>query len=123
MSKSFYEIFIGFCRHTTFVAVPNIFLSSRIAFRLIYLVVFVGSTGVCISFIYSSFITYFSYEISTLVTLKPSDKGSFIYQIQIKISLIKTKMFNKETSFPSVTICNLQICGFKDYRYSTSMDE
>ena len=81
MPQSFYEIFIGFCRHNTFVAVPNIFLSSRIVFRLIYLIVFVGSTGYCISFIYSSFITYFSYEISTLVSLKTADKCNFFSKL------------------------------------------
>lgn len=75
-STSFYEIWLDFCRHTTFVAVPNIFLSSRMVFRIIYLIAVVISTGVCIEFIYSSFVTYFQYEISTVVTLRNANQGS-----------------------------------------------
>lgn len=102
--QDFKQVLLDAVSHTSWVALPNIFLqNSRQFFRITYFLALFASVIVAGLFIKSNFNTYFNYEIKTLVSLKDLATG--------------------ETNFPTVTVCNLQICGFKDYKYSTILQQ
>lgn len=94
---------LEFFQHTSIVAIPNIFLTRFLAFKVIYLFFLIVAALATGWFINLSFTNYFAHEVKTKVTLEKSS--------------------SETTEFPTVTICNLQICGFKNYKYESQLDQ
>ena len=92
--EKFNERLSIFINRTKCHAIPRV-INSRILMKIVYIIISIIFTCFCISFIVEAFDSFFSNQISTKVKLIQAD----------------------ELEFPTITFCNLQICGFKDYNY------
>ena len=86
---------------TTFHAIPNIFKTKSYFVKLVWATFLVLSVYCCILNIKTLVDTFLSNPINT------------------KVELLKSH----EIEFPTVTFCNLQICGFEDYTYKKYLEK
>ena len=91
------ETLYSISERTTFQGVPNaVAVETRLPVRLIYIVTILIFTGLTFFFLSLAVQNYLQYEVDTAIEI----------------------VRETEFEFPTVTFCNLQICGFKDYDFS-----
>ncbi len=94
MRESLYSM----VERTTFQGVPNIMaVETRLFMRIIWAITIVAFTGLTWYFLSMAILNYYQYEVNTVIEI---ERGN-------------------EFDFPTITFCSLQICGFKDYDYSS----
>lgn len=86
-----------FATKTTYHGIPNIAANKRNILKLIWLISMVVMTCLCFVEVVKNLKDYFRYEVNTIVEITN----------------------DQEFEFPTLTFCNLQICGFKDYDFQS----
>lgn len=95
---SYKEWALDYASRSTITGIYHFARSTRIVTKLFWLSSFVIFTVLTAMFIHETFSNYFEYKVDTSVELVTEDG---------------------EVEFPTITICNLQICGFAEYDYSS----
>ena len=82
---------------TTWHALPTVFESRHYFVKLIAFVLFVASAIFCVRTLTVNLFDYLQYEVNTVLTVAR----------------------NKDTQFPAVSVCTVQICDLVNYNYTT----
>jgi hypothetical protein len=91
--KSVNEKLQNWAERTTFHAIPNIATSDRTSVKVIWAICLIFSTGYCSYNLIKQVITYYSYEVETVVKIE-RDPNDFY-------------------KFPTISFCRMQPCGFE----------
>lgn len=86
-----------FATKTTFHGIPNIVVTKRTVMKLIWLISLIVMTCLCFVEVVKNLKDYYRYEVDTVIEITNE----------------------QEFEFPTLTFCNLQICGFKDYDFQS----
>jgi hypothetical protein len=98
--KSYMEKFVHWAEKSSFHAVPQMVISKNYLVKLLWLCCLILSTYACGKTVVTNLIDYFSYSVDTVLEL---DRDG-------------------QATFPTVTICRLQICGLDSQEYSKFLD-
>lgn len=82
---------------TTCHAIPNIVSTDKIIIKILWIICLIVFSFLALLFVRITILQYLSFPVDT------------------EIEIVRAK----EVEFPTLTFCNLQICGFKDYDYSS----
>ena len=95
--ESLRQIFNDFCQTTTFLyVIPKLVSPMRLIFRLVYTAAIIVSVYYFCRNAWDKTSAYFQYDVDTLVErVNEADA----------------------VEFPTVTICNMQVCGFSGYSF------
>lgn len=91
------EKLLAFSKRTTVHAIPNIVISERTLLKVIWIICLAMATMACFFFVAMTFEEYLKFEVDTVIEI----------------------IDDEEAEFPTLTFCNMQICGFKDYDFSS----
>lgn len=78
-------------------SIKNIVTTDRKFMKIIWVISYIVSFTFCLIILSTNLLDYFSFKVETVVKLH----------------------YNNNADFPTVTICELQICGLTDYDYET----
>jgi len=95
---SFKEWALDYASRSTVVGINHFARSKKIVTKIFWLSSLLAFTVLTAIFIHETFSKYFEFKVDTSVKLVAEDG---------------------EVEFPTITICNLQICGFDEYDYSS----
>lgn len=89
--------FLSFATKTTFHAIPNIFNTDRPFLKFMWAFFLIIMSGLCLVEVVKNLKDYYKFEVDTVIEI----------------------VNQNEFEFPTLTFCNLQICGFKEYDFQS----
>jgi hypothetical protein len=98
LTENLRETLSKIAERLTIQGIPNLVaVETRKLMRVVWGLSFLAMAAICAYFVAEAIQRYFAYKVNTVIEI----------------------VRENEFEFPTITFCNLQICGFKDYDFSS----